>query len=197
MPVFLCLFVILSAFLFFSSFEFFFLVFLLFSFNSFIFNFSFIFLSSLCLLFNFSILFRLRSFPCSGEQTHLQLWCGHDICGWCRTSRAPDWLSSPSSDTASRSRSPWRRWGARGRPHRRACPLLLKCTAWWKSRGKQCPPEHSAAARGREETMSQQELQILFVKLSDSCWFTKCELSECQHAWGQNTEHLEFRVCSR
>lgn len=71
--------------------------------------------------------------PLSGRSllrgTHLQLWCEHGICGWCRTSKAPDWRSYPSIDTASRSLLLWKRWEARGQPHRRACLLPPKYTA--------------------------------------------------------------------
>lgn len=88
---------------------------------------------------------------CHFWSTHPQLWCGHGICGWCKTSKALDWLSYPNIDTASRSLLPWKRWEARGQPTRKACLLLPKNTASWRSRGKRCPPKHSATDRGTED----------------------------------------------
>lgn len=62
--------------------------------------------------------------------THPHWACEHGTCCWCRISRAPDWQSFQSSDTASSSLLPWKRWGARGRQRHPASLLLPVCRAW-------------------------------------------------------------------
>lgn len=67
--------------------------------------------------------------------------CENGTCCWCRTSRDPDWQSFLSSDIASSSQSPWKRWGARVRRRHSACLLLPACRALRMGPG-QSPNSH-------------------------------------------------------
>lgn len=73
------------------------------------------------------------------DSPHPRRACGRGTCDWCRTSRGPDWLRSPSSDTASNSLLMWRWWGARGPPHHTVRPRLAE---WTPSMRASCTNTH-------------------------------------------------------